>query len=61
MHREKEENIGKFYMAFDSSEEVEQWSIYFELAKAKAIYEEFVNNFGKISFPINLLSNSYDQ
>lgn len=40
---------------------MEEWTIYLEFAKAKAIYDEFVNNFGKISFPLGISNDNYDQ
>ena len=39
---------------------MEKWAIFLEFAKAKAIYNEFVAEFGKISFPINLTVDAYD-
>jgi len=36
------------------------WTIYLEFAKAKAIYDDFTNNFGKISFPIGNQSDYFD-
>lgn len=31
---------------------LEEWATYIEFARAKAIYDDFVNTFGKISFPL---------
>jgi len=42
----------KFYFAASDEESLEQWTIFIEFARAKAIYDEFVNSFGKIQFPI---------
>lgn len=36
------------------------WTIYLEFAKTKAVYDDFTNNFGKISFPIGNQSDNYD-
>ena len=41
-----------FFFAAASEDQLEEWSIYLEFTKAKAIYDEFANNFGKISFPL---------
>lgn len=41
-----------FFFAAKTEEMLEEWSIYLEFSRAKAIYDEFVNNFGKISFPL---------
>jgi adenylate cyclase 10 len=43
---------GEFYFAASNDLDVEQWTIFLEFAKAKAIYDDFVENFGKIQFPI---------
>ena len=32
----------KFFFAANSEDQLEEWSIYLEFAKAKAIYDEFV-------------------
>lgn len=53
--------LRKFYFAAQSEDQLEEWSIYLEFAKAKAIYDEFVANFGKISFPIGMNQDNYDQ
>ncbi len=42
----------KFYFAAYDEDLLEEWTIYLEFARAKAIYDEFVNNFGKIQFPL---------
>jgi len=42
----------KFYFGASSDEELEQWIIYLEFLKARAVYEEFVEQFGKIPFPL---------
>ena len=44
----------KFYFAAKEENELEEWTIYLEFARAKAIYDEFVRNFGKIQFPIGM-------
>jgi len=38
----------EFYFAALDEEQLEEWTIYLEFMKAKAIYDEFVSNFGKI-------------
>lgn len=58
--RSLEKNSRTFYFAFESDDELEEWAIYLEFAKAKAIYNDFVDNFGKISFPINLNHDAFD-
>jgi adenylate cyclase 10 len=40
---------------------MEEWTIYFGFTRAKAIYDEFVQNFGKIQFPIGTHLDHYDQ
>lgn len=50
---------GLFHFASESDDDLEEWVIYLEFTKAKAVYEQFVDKFGKISFPINL--HAYDQ
>jgi adenylate cyclase 10 len=42
----------KFYFAALNIDLLEEWTIYIEFTRAKAIYDEFVNNFGKIQFPL---------
>ncbi len=43
-----------FHFQFENEEDYEEWTIYFDFSRAKAIYDDFVNNFGKISFPLNI-------
>lgn len=50
--KNKEMPDRQFYFAASNDDELEQWIIYLEFARAKAIYDDFVNNYGKISFPI---------
>ena len=38
--------------AHDEFDILEEWATYIEFARAKAIYDDFVNTFGKISFPL---------
>jgi adenylate cyclase 10 len=38
----------RFYFSATTEDILEEWIIYLEFARAKAIYDEFVNNFGKI-------------
>lgn len=47
----------KFYFAASSDMNLEEWTLYLEFAKAKAQYDQFVNNFGKIPFPIGQSMN----
>jgi adenylate cyclase 10 len=42
----------KFYFAAKNEDLLEEWIIYLEFTRAKAIYDDFVNNFGKIQFPL---------
>jgi adenylate cyclase 10 len=39
---------------------LEQWIIYLEFARAKAIYDDFVLSYGKISFPIGAQMDYFD-
>jgi len=50
--KNKEMTDRKFYFAANDDDSLEQWIIYLEFARAKAIYDDFVFNYGKISFPI---------
>jgi adenylate cyclase 10 len=52
MKKSIEMPLRDFYFAAENEEKLEEWSIYLEFSKAKAIYDDFVNNFGKISFPL---------
>ena len=38
----------KFYFSATDDDTMEEWTIYLEFTRAKAIYDEFVKNFGKI-------------
>jgi adenylate cyclase 10 len=49
-----------FYFAADNKDILEEWTIYMEFIKAKAIYDEFVTNFVKIQFPIGTYLDHYD-
>lgn len=51
--KNKEMGIREFYFAAKSSSELDQWITYIEFIRAKAIYDDFVYSFGKISFPLN--------
>ena len=42
----------KFFFAAKNDAFLEEWTIYLEFSKAEAIYDEFVMNFGRISFPL---------
>ena len=50
--KEKDMGIREFYFSAYSNDELEQWTTYMEFIRAKAIYDAFVNTFGKISFPL---------
>ena len=52
--------LRKFFFASENEESLEEWTIFLEFAKAKAIYDEFVDNFGKISFPLGVNAENYD-
>lgn len=58
--KNKEMNERKFYFAASDNEQLETWTIYMEFAKAKAVYDDFVNAFGKIKFPITSQEDQYD-
>lgn len=57
----REMPIRKFFFAALSEDILEEWSIFLEFAKAKAIYEDFTASFGRISFPLGLNQDTYDQ
>lgn len=50
----------EFYFAAINDTSMEEWTIYLEFIRAKAIYDEFVNNFGKIQFPITSYIDHYN-
>ena len=50
--KDKDMGIREFYFSAYSDDELEQWTTYMEFIRAKAIYDSFVNTFGKISFPL---------
>lgn len=50
--KHKERGIRNFYFSALTIDELEEWKTYIEFVRAKAIYDEFVNTFGKISFPL---------
>lgn len=52
LKKDKEMGIREFYFSAYSNDELEEWTTYIEFIKAKAIYDSFVNTFGKISFPL---------
>jgi adenylate cyclase 10 len=37
-----------FFFAAANEDNLEEWTIYLEFTRAKAIYDEFIVNFGKI-------------
>lgn len=50
----------RFLLNSKNVEDLEMWIIYLEFAKAKAIYDDFTNNYGKISFPLGNNNDYYD-
>lgn len=44
----KEMEERKFYFAANNEDTMEEWTIYLEFTRSMAIYDHFVNNFGKI-------------
>jgi hypothetical protein len=55
-----EESRREFYFDCLTENELDEWIIYLEFCKSKSIYDGFIENFGKISFPINLRIDAYD-
>ncbi|CAD8100738.1 unnamed protein product [Paramecium sonneborni] len=49
-----------FLFAFENEDSLEEWTIFLEFVKAKSIYNDFVENFGRIQLPINLINESFD-
>ena len=49
----KEMGIRNFYFSALSTDELEEWKTFIEFVRAKAVYDDFVNTFGKISFPLS--------
>ncbi|KAM3140572.1 hypothetical protein pb186bvf_007384 [Paramecium bursaria] len=58
--KNKEMSDRKFLFNAKNEEQLEKWIIYLEFAKAKAVYDDFTNNYGKITFPIGNTLDSYD-
>jgi adenylate cyclase 10 len=54
-------NERKFFFAAENEESLESWTIYIEFAKAKAVYDEFVFQFGRIQFPLGSQTDGFDQ
>ena len=50
--KNKEMGIRNFYFSAENSEELEEWKTHIEFIRAKAVYDDFVKSFGKISFPL---------
>jgi adenylate cyclase 10 len=42
----------------ETEDQLNEWVTYLEFAKAYAVYMDFVNNFGRISFPLSF--NEFD-
>ena len=60
LKKDKEMGIREFYFSAVDNDELEQWTTYIEFTKAKAIYDSFVNTFGKISFPLGNASEHFE-
>jgi len=60
MKKTQEKGERKFFFSVNLFEELEQWTIYLEFAKAKAVYDDFVGHYGKISFPIGSQLDFFD-
>ena len=60
LKKDKEMGIREFYFSAVDNDELEQWTTYIEFTKAKAIYESFVNTFGKISFPLGNANEHFE-
>ncbi|CAD8172324.1 unnamed protein product [Paramecium pentaurelia] len=58
--KNKEMGERRFLLNSKNVEDLEMWIIYLEFAKAKAIYDDFTNNYGKISFPLGNNNDYYD-
>lgn len=58
--KNKEMGERRFLLNSRNVEDLEMWIIYLEFAKAKAIYDDFTNNYGKISFPLGNNNDYYD-
>lgn len=50
----------KFLLNCRNIEDLEMWIIYLEFARAKAVYDDFTNNYGKINFPLGNSNDYYD-
>lgn len=48
----KDLGLVQMNFAHEEFDVLEEWATYIEFARAKAIYDDFVNTFGKISFPL---------
>jgi adenylate cyclase 10 len=46
--KDKEKGERNFFFAGENEDIMEEWTIYLGFTRAKAIYDEFVQNFGKI-------------
>ena len=55
----KFQGIREFYFAARNNDELEQWTTSMEFMRAKAIYDDFVNTFGKITFPLNSANDRF--
>jgi len=58
--KNKEMGDRRFLLNSKNVEDLEKWTIYLEFAKAKAVYDDFTNNFGKINFPLGNNNDYYD-
>lgn len=50
----------RFLYETKDNEDLQLWTIYLEFAKAKAIYDDFTNNYGKVCFPLSNQNEYYD-
>lgn len=57
--KNKEMGVREFYFSSNDYSSLENWTTYLEFLRAKAIYDDFVYSFGKISFPLTL-GDRYD-
>jgi hypothetical protein len=50
--KDNDVGLSSLYLSAANLEIIEEWGIYIEFARAKAIYDDFVIKFGKITFPL---------
>ena len=54
MSRNEEKGVREFYFSAETEEEIEEWKTFIDLARANAIYNDFVATYGRIKFPLGL-------